>query len=66
MMEINDFSLGCEIRKHLVTEANEKVKRLNSGRIHFLPGNFATFVGELAHSLRNHNFKIDSISIQHP
>ena len=60
------FFIGCEIRKHLVTEANEKVKRLNSRRIHFLPGNFATFVGELAHSLRNHNFKIDSISIQHP
>eukprot|EP00944_MAST-04C_sp_MAST-4C-sp1_P002763 g2763.t1 len=60
------FFIGCEIRKHLVTEANEKVKRLNPGRIHFLPGNFATFVGELAHSLRNHNFKIESISIQFP
>ena len=44
--------MGCEIRKHLVTEANEKVKRLNSRRIHFLPGNFATFVGELAHSAK--------------
>ena len=60
------FFIGCEIRKHLVVEANEKAKRLNSKRVHFLPGNFTAFVGELANSLRSANFRISSISFHYP